>query len=55
MYSFIEIMTDLIVHYGAGSGARKHAQKVIEGEEWEKVYIITNPEFKKEIRLKKTK
>ena len=40
-------MTDLVAYYGMGAGARGHVEKVIEGENWENVYLLTNNEFKK--------
>ncbi|MBR9699630.1 hypothetical protein GOV09_04195 [Candidatus Woesearchaeota archaeon] len=42
-------MTDLIAFIGSGKGTIAHVLKVIEGDEWEKVYILTSEEFKKEV------
>ena len=42
-------MTDLIAYVSSGPGTIAYVEKVIEGEEFETVFIITNPEFKKEI------
>ena len=42
-------MTDLIAYISSGKGTIAHVQKVIEGEEFEKIYLITNPEFQKEV------
>ena len=39
-------MTDLIACVSSGKGTVAHVDKVISGEEWERVYIITNDEFK---------
>lgn len=39
-------MTDLIVCLGKEKGERAHAQKVIEGQEWEQIFIVTDKESK---------
>lgn len=42
-------MTDLIAYISSGKGTIAHVQRVIEGQEWEKIYLITNEEFKNQI------
>jgi hypothetical protein len=39
-------MTDLVACISSGKGTIAHVEKVIEGEEWERVYLITSDEFK---------
>ena len=39
-------MSDLIAIISSGKGTIAHVEKVIEGEEWERIFIITNEEFK---------
>lgn len=39
-------MTDLIACLSTGKGTWGHVQRVIEGMEWGKVYLITNEFFK---------
>src|SRR3989338_2615420 len=43
-------MTDLIICASSGKGTIAHVRKVIEGEKWERVYIITTPEFREEAK-----
>jgi hypothetical protein len=45
-------MTDLVAIISSGRGTIGHVAKVIDGETWEKIYIITFPEFKNEIPKK---
>jgi len=42
-------MTDLIAWISSGKGTVAHVQRVIEGEEWEKIYLLTNEEFKVDV------
>ena len=39
-------MTDLIACISSGKGTIGHVARVIEGEEWERIYVITSKEFK---------
>ena len=39
-------MTDLIASISSGKGTIGHVERVIDGEEWERVIVITNDEFK---------
>jgi len=45
-------MTDLIACLSSGKGTWGHVAKVIEGMEWNKVYIITNEFFKDKLNVK---
>ena len=40
-------MTELIACFSSGEATRKHVAKLIEGESWEKAYIITDESNKK--------
>ena len=42
-------MTDLVALISSGKGTVGHVQKLIQGERWEHIYIITTPEFKHEV------
>jgi hypothetical protein len=42
-------MTDLIALISSGKGTIGHVERVISGEEWEKVFIVTNEEFKDQV------
>ena len=42
-------MADLIALISSGKGTVGHVQRVIEGEEWGKVFIITTDEFKDQV------
>jgi hypothetical protein len=44
-----KFMTDLIAYISSGKGANAHVVRLIEGETWDKVYILTNDEFRKEV------
>jgi len=46
-------MTDLIACLSAGKGTWGHVAKVIEGMEWNKVYLITNEFFKDKFKSSK--
>ena len=39
-------MTDLIAYISSNKGANAHVEKLISGENWEKVYLIASPENK---------
>lgn len=41
-------MTDLIAWISSGKGTIAHVEKVIEGQDWENIYLLTNQEFQKE-------
>lgn len=45
-------MTDLVACISSGKGTIAHVSKLIEGQNWEKVYIITNNEFKDQVSKK---
>ena len=45
-------MTDLIALISSGKGTIAHVLKVIEGEEWENIYLITTEEFKVDVPSK---
>jgi hypothetical protein len=47
------MMTDLIACISSGKGTIAHVNKVIEEEDWEKIFIITTDQFKDEIPDKK--
>ena len=42
-------MTDLIALISSGKGTIAHVQKVIDEEEWENIFIITNEEFREQV------
>ena len=41
-------MTDLIALISSGNGTIAHVKKVIEGESWDKIFLITKEEYVKE-------
>ena len=41
-------MTDLIISLGTDKGTRMHAKKVIEGEDWENIFVICDKECRKD-------
>jgi hypothetical protein len=45
-------MTDLVALISSGKGTIAHVAKLIEGEQWEKVFLITTVEFKNEVPKK---
>lgn len=46
-------MTDLVAFLGTGKGTSEHVKRVIEGEEWENIFLITDKNHKDSLKTSK--